>query len=497
MKIGIQVSANIVDLVGPDGQDLTGGNIVEFAAKMNERSMESISGQMEMLEKNTSQSAFGSQTQRDIGMGGMVAAGAGAGAGIGFLVGGPVGAAVGTVIGSVAGAVGGFMLLQEETKKLGAMSGAVVGEMMNGLEAQREISSALDVYYMKKIEEAKVQGDITEQLRLQAEYEGEKKALSEIEMQNRDQIRQALEAGGAAADSTRLGIQNAIQTRFKDDATAQISLAPATATLDRLQSSNLISQVDKDIINLELATTMDPTALNSLLMFVGEDEGKIDALVNIIGKYGGDFASEAQNVLNLVEDKDLKAELFLKISQTGNKVEAQKAMDFVREIGRQSGVLKTDVILEYFVANPEAQAELQRILEEVETKGVTTVDQAYAINPKLNDPEAFDEAYFNLLNDGDKEQYVKTVSMILAMDEIEVTESDDFIKWTKDEGAKYGAYPGNKHSIASWQKLYAEDQGVKVTTEIPSTDPTLDPVEVDSPGGGSGPAASPLDDLLK
>jgi TP901 family phage tail tape measure protein len=504
MKIGIQVSANIVDLIGPDGQNLSGGGIVEFAANMNERSMESINGQMEMLKKNVAQSPIGQEWQRNVGIGGMIAAGATvgglAGAGIGSLGAGVMavpGAAIGATIGAIGGAIGGFALMAEETKRLGAMSGAVVGEMMNGLEAQREISSALDVYYMKKIEEAKVQGDITEQLRLQAEYEGKKREMSEVETQMRDQVREALKAGGPGLDATRTGIQTAIDTRFKDDAAAQISLAPAKATLDRLESSDLISQADRDVINLELATTMDPTALNSLLMFVGEDEKRVDALVNIIGNYGGDFATEAQNILNLVEDDDLKAELFVDISQTGNKVDAQKIMDFVREVGRQSGVLKTDVILEYFVGNPEAQEEFQRILEEVETKGVVTVDQAYEINPKLNDPEAFDEAYFDLLGEGDKEQYVKTISMIMAMDELEVVKSDDFEKWLGDEGAIHGSWPG-KFSNAKWQRLYAEDQGVKVTTEMPSADNSTDPGEGDdSVGGGSGPQASSLDDILK
>jgi TP901 family phage tail tape measure protein len=496
MKIGIQVSANIVDLVGPDGQDLTGSGMVEIAAKMNERSMESINGQMDMLNKNVSQNPLGSELGRNLGMGGAVAAGAALGAAVGSVI--PiVGTMGGAILGAVAGGVIGFQAMQEETKKLGAMSGAVVGEMINGLEAQREIASALDVYYMKKIEEAKVQGDITEQLRLQAEYEGKKREMSEIETQMRSQTRQALEAGGPGLEATRIGIANAIEARFKDDSAAQISLAPAKATLDRLQSSNQISEADRDVINLELATTMDPTALNSLLMFVGEDEKQVDALVNIIGNYGGDFATEAQNVLNLIEDKELKADLFVDISESGNKVDAQKIMDFVREIGKQSGVLKTDVILEYFVSNPEAQAELQRILEEVETKGVTEVTQAYAINPKLDDPEAFDEAYFNMLSDGDKEQYVKTISMILAMDEIDVVESDDFLKWTKDEGLKYGTYDQGK-SASWWQKRYAEDQGVKVTTEMPSTDNSTDPAEDDTPiGGGSGPQASSLDDILK
>jgi hypothetical protein len=302
MKIGIQVSANIVDLVGPDGQDLTGSGMVEIAAKMNERSMESINGQMDMLNKNVSQNPLGSELGRNLGMGGAVAAGAALGAAVGSVI--PiVGTMGGAILGAVAGGVIGFQAMQEETKKLGAMSGAVVGEMINGLEAQREIASALDVYYMKKIEEAKVQGDITEQLRLQAEYEGKKREMSEIETQMRSQTRQALEAGGPGLEATRLGIQTAIETRFKDDSAAQISLAPAKATLDRLQGSNQISQADRDVINLELATTMDPTALNSLLMFVGEDEKQVDALVNIIGNYGGDFATEAQNVLNLIEDK--------------------------------------------------------------------------------------------------------------------------------------------------------------------------------------------------
>jgi TP901 family phage tail tape measure protein len=503
MKVGIQVTANLVDLLGPDGQSLTGAGILEFSAKMNERSMESINGQMEMLRKNVAQSPIGTELQRNVSIGGMIAAGAGvgaaAGAGIGSLGAGVMaapGAVIGTIAGAVTGAVAGFNLMAEETKRIGALSGAVVGEMMNSLEAQQEISDALDAYYIKKIEEAKVQGDITEQLRLQAEYEGKKREISEQEVQMRGQLRQALEVGGPGAEATRTGIQSAIDTRFKDDSAAQLSLAPALASLDRLRGSNQISQTDQDIIKLELATTMDPAALNSLLMFVGEDEKQVDALVNIIGNFGGTFATEAQNVLNLVEDEDLRAKIFVDISNAGNEVDAQNTMNFVREISKQNGVLKTDIILNYFVANPGAQAELQRIFEDVENKGVKEVTQAYEINPKLNDPDAFDEAYFNMLNEGDKEQYVKTISMILAMDEIEVVKSDDFQKWTKDEGLKFGSYPGSK-SNSWWQKRYAEDQGVKVTVETPSADTAAAPEEEETSGGSGGPAASSLDDILK
>jgi HEPN domain-containing protein len=131
--------------------------------------------------------------------------------------------------------------------------------------------------------------------------------------------------------------------------------------------------------------------------------------------------------------------------------------------------------------------------------GVVSVTQAYEINPELRNAEAFDELYFESLPDVDKEQYVKTISMILEMDEAQLLASEDFKKWTGDEGQIHGPFPG-RHSNAKWQRLYAESMGQKVTTQLSSADTTIgdfEPQEEAGGGGGGGPQASSLDDLLK
>ena len=507
MSIGIQVRARIVELVGPNGENLSGNGILEFSARQNEMNMEQIQTQMNALNSNIADTPFGTQTQRNVGMGGMVAAGAGAGAGIGAGIGaifaGPtagLSVAIGAVGGTILGAIGGLMqantLMEETNERVAAMSGAVVGTVMNTLDAQQEMSDALDAYYLKKIEEAKVQGDIAESLRLQAEYEQKKVEMSEQEMAMRSQLRSALEVGGEGAVAARTGIQSAIQTRFKDDAGAQLVLPAIEATMNRLQNMGQIDQTDKDIINLELATNLDPIALNNLLMFVGEDENKTSALVDIIGKFGGTFADETANTLNLIQDDDdLKAQLFIGISSAANEAEAQEALDFIREVGKQNGVLNTDVMLRYFSENSKAKTELENIFDKVDAEGVVTKEQAIAINPKLANPEAFDEEYFDMLPEGDKEQYVKTVSMILSIPEAEIVGGDDFKKWLGEPPPAGGmAFAGKSRPTQVY--AYAQAQGEKVTKAMPAFDPTGNEEPAETTGGG-GKKEDPYEDILK
>jgi len=504
MNIALQVRANISELVGPNGEDLSGGDILELSAKMTETSMQEVDSQINAMNNNL-EGVFGDELSERVG--GSIAAGLGGaavGAGLGF-AGAKIGAALGSAIlpgvgtvvglglGAIVGSVAGYFIMKDAAEEAGKLSGAVVATMTNALEQQQELSDALDAYYLKKIEEAKVQGDITEQLRLQAEYEEKKVEMSEQEMAMREQMRGALE--GPGAEAARTGIGAAIETRFQDDPAAQLLLPAIEATMSRLD----MAEADQDVLNLELATgAISPAALNNLLMFIGEDETQRTALLDVVGKFGGTFADETSQVMSLIDDKELAADIFVNISNAGNEQEAEEILGFVREIQRQDAVFDTDIILNYMTNNEEAQKELQEIFDRADM-GVVTAEQAYEINPKLNDPAAFDEAYFNMLPDTDKEQYVKTVSMILAMDEAELQASDDFLKWTGDEGLKFGAYPGNR-SFSWWQKRYAEDMGAKVTSELSTVDTTTEPIsagEEETDGGGGGPQGSMLDDLLQ
>jgi hypothetical protein len=516
MSIGIKVRAEIAQLIGPDGKDITGDRILEFAIKQSEKNLQEIEAQVETLNKNIESTPFGTQGQRNFGTvaSGALGSGAGAAAGLGASIGasalagtrmgtmvgflaGPKGAAVGALVGTVLGAAAGVYTFYKQTedvnKKIAEMSGATVGAAMNTLQAQQEISDAFDAYYLKKIQEAKVQGDIAKAMELQVEYEGKRRQLSQVDMAAREALRNALTAGGPAADAARQGVSAAIETRFKDDDSAQLILPTIRATMDRLEKSNVLDKGNIDTINLELATNLDPIALNNLLTFIGDDTEKATAVMEIVGKFGGTFASEAANVLNLVQDNEaLKAKILLDISTAGDQVDAQKAIDFVREVGKQGGVIKTDVILEYYSEDTDAKKELQDIFEKVDTQGVLTKEQAIAINPKLENPEAFNEEYFNMLPDSDKEQYVKTISMILNMPPAKL--DADVEKWLS-EAPPYGGSAFKNSSTPTKIAAYAQAQGFKVTKEMPSFDPTGNE-EPAAPSGG-GKKEDPYEDILK
>ena len=507
MDLGLQVRANIAQLVGPNGEDITGGQLVEFSAKVNTQNLEAVRSQVDMMNKNLD-GVFGDELSERIGgsiIGGVAGAATlgAAGAGIGLAVAGSklgatigtfitpgIGTAVGAGLGAIAGAVASYFIMRDTAEEAGKLSGAVVATMTNALEQQQELSDAVDAFYIKKLDEAKVQGDITEQLRLQTEYEQKKVELSEQEMAMRNQLRGALT--GPGAEAARTGIQSAIETRFKDDPTAQLVLPGIQASMDRLE----LADTDRDVINFELATgSLDPAAVNSLLAFVGEDGAQVTALLDIVGQFGGVFATEASQIMSLIDDEEVAADIFVNISQAGNEQEAQEILDFVREIQRQDGVFDTDIILRYMQENENVAEELQDIFDRADM-GVTTVEQAYDINPVLQDADAFNERYFNMLPDADKEQYVKTVSMVLAMDETELIGSDDFNRWLGDEGQALGPFPGS-NSFAWWQKRYAEGMGQKVTKQLSAVDFTGEETEVEDTDGGGGPQASDLDDLLK
>ena len=516
MEIGLQVRANIAQLVGPNGEDITAGDLVEFSAKVNADNMKAVDDQIEVMNRNL-EGVFGDELGEMVlgsvggGLAGGVAGGlaglavgtgaaalAASGAKIGALIGTAItpgiGTAVGIGIGAAIGGVGAFVMMKKNAEEAGKLSGAVVATVVNALQQQQEMSDAVDAYYLKKLDEAKIQGDITEQLRLQSEYEQKKVELSEQEMAMREQLRGALT--GPGAEAARVGIASAIDTRFQDDADAKMVLPGIEAAMKTLD----FSEAETDTINFELATgSISPMALNSLLTFIGEDDAKKQALIDVFGTFGGVFADEASQVLALIDDEDIAADIFVNISQSGNEQEAQEILDFVREIQRQDSVFDTDIILNYMTENEDVAEGLQEIFD-LADMGVVSVDQAYEINPKLENAEAFDALYFESLPDVDKEQYVKTISMILEMDEAELLASEDFKKWTGDEGQVHGPFPGGKHSLAAWQRLYAESMGQKVTSQLSSADTTIGDVEPEEEaggGGGGGPQASSLDDLLK
>lgn len=510
MTIGIKVRANIVSLVGPGGEELTGQGIVDFSARQNAANLQDVSSQLEMFNKNVRSTPFGTQTSRNIatgaaaaggGVGGAVtglaavAAAAKIGAKFGVVLGPKgmvIGAVAGAIIGGIAAVAAANSALKETADQTAAMSGAVVGTVLNATDAQRAANDALDAYYLKKIDEAKVQGDIAEALRLQGEHEEKKLEISKQAMALRQNLREALAAPGADRGAIEAGIEAAIEIRFKDDGPGQISLKPVQATLDRLEKKGLLGESGRVSLDLALATDLSPVALNSLLALVEEDESQVSALVNIVGNFGGTFAEETQNILGLVEDRGLRAQLLIDIAASKNSVEAEEALDFIREIGKQGEFINVKTTLEFFSKNSQAQNDLQQIFKEIDAGGVTTIERAIEIDPRLVNPDVFDEVYFDTLSLGDKEQYVKTISMILSMPPAQL--APELERWLSETGPAGGASARND-SLPTQLNKYAQSVAFKVTTGMPSFDTSE--VEPTEPTGTGGKKEDPFEDMLK
>jgi len=262
MEIGLQVRANISGLVGPNGEDISAGNLVEFSAQVNLDNMDAVDKQIDVMNRNLD-GVFGDTVgEATAGVLGLAGAGAAAGAALG-LIGGPLApltVAMGATIGAIGGAIGGFFALKDAAEEAGKLSGAVVGSITNSLQQQQELSDAVDALYIKKIDEAKINGDITEQMRLQVEFEEKKVEMSEQEMALREKMKGVI--SGPGAEAARAGVSAAIETRFQDDADAKLVMPGIEALLKTFE------EADKDMINLELATgAISPQALNSLLTF--------------------------------------------------------------------------------------------------------------------------------------------------------------------------------------------------------------------------------------
>jgi len=152
MEIGLQVRANISGLVGPNGEDISAGNLVEFSAQVNLDNMDAVDKQIDVMNRNLD-GVFGDTVgEATAGVLGLAGAGAAAGAALG-LIGGPLApltVAMGATIGAIGGAIGGFFALKDAAEEAGKLSGAVVGSITNSLQQQQELSDAVDALYIKK-----------------------------------------------------------------------------------------------------------------------------------------------------------------------------------------------------------------------------------------------------------------------------------------------------------------------------------------------------------
>ena len=490
--IGLKVRAEIVELLGPDGNKFE-KNPVEVTAKLTDKSVKNMEDSFGMMNKNIASNVL---TNTEVGRTGTAVVGTLGATAIGAAIGTAILPGVGTLVGAVAGAlVGGyasFKALEEATATAGKLSGVAVADMATMLQQQNELSDALDAYYIKKIREAEVEGKITEAKRLQVEYDIEKnkqnKVLADGTQRMMTLLSQASEKGSFVA-----GTESALNTKFKDDANAQLYLEPIKTAMNSVG----LNEEQKVLLNISMISdSMAPGEVAGLLSMMQTDSSIKQMTFDILTNFPGKTGAEAIGIAQMFDNKDLTKELMLKVSKAKNVSEVDDLVALALEIQSYGGVLEqtVEVMVDYAIKNEKASKEITRIQDALGAQEVTKVKQVFEIMPELEmNKNAFNEQYFNTLkNTEQKEKYVTTIGVILNTVD-NVTTNEDFKKWWQESGYKYGAIE-DKSSVF-WKNVYAEAIAQKVTES--AVDTSVGAAANKPAGGGGTKETSFLDAFVK
>ena len=515
-NFAFKVRAQVGEIIGPNGENLQKDPIT-IAAIIQGRSIEQIESSKMNLQKATQQNRLWSggennETNRNVTAAGTVLASAGSGAAIGTGIGAAIGsilpgvgtaigAGLGAIIGTIGGAIGGYFAstatLTEQAAQAGRMAGAMIGDMNIALQQQKEMADILDRYYMKKLDEAKAEGNVTEQKRLQLEYDEKKNKLAEINKGLTTAIVDTYNsADGTTQEALRTGAQTAIDAKYKDSPDQLMYLEVIKQGLDKATSDNNITGGDKMLLQTEMISgNLLPSDMSKLIALMS-DKDMSTKVMNIVTNYGATTATQFAQTMGMIKDEAVQKEVALAVSTAGSAADALEILDLVQKVEQLGGVISADVIVSYFQKNDAVADKTIGLLQKFEQQGnKLNAKVAMTIDTTIQEGENFDKDYFDKLKTKDKVQYLQVVESIIQVAPSVIESTPDFQRWLNDEGAKLGTYPGN-NSNKWWVGQYAMQRAYKVTTETPAS--ALDtPAATGPKKQAEGPKASFLDPYVE
>ena len=512
MSIGLKVIAQMEEMLGPNGERLDKEplkvrmDMVAANAKNMQNSAKNIN------KANPITKLAGQATMQKVGIGATAAAGATVGAVLGSIVpgvGNVVGAIIGGGIGAAAGAIGGYFASKKFTEQAGQLGAAYAVDAKIALEQNKQMLDSLDMYYQKKIEELRLQGKINEALELEKKYLGDKekgtvgerdKLTNAQAKLSEDMISQYNNAGGLQ-ESMMNGMKKSTTARYKNDPNQLAYVDVVNTQAANLQKEGLIDSGQEFLIQAKMASgDIPPAVFRSLLQLATDNEDIAPKMMNIITKFSGATSESigvaAQNILGAdkVVNKTVQTEFINKVSAFEKESDA---LDFTKnmiKLNNLNAVIPSDVMVSYYTKNTKAYEDLNKMLDSIEGEKDLTAEIVYKIIPKVEGTAAFDEAYFNTLDENEQKVYSTTIASLINVPEPEILESADFKAWRQEGGPKGGKdVKGSKSYIV---QKYIESQGWKAVKDGVQVDTSTAP-----PGSGGGGAtkveASPLDDLVK
>jgi TP901 family phage tail tape measure protein len=494
-SFGIQVNAKMLELLGPNGENLEKDPIA-IRVKLMQDARQRANSATQMMGKASRlttgdagkvgyQGLAGLIGGGALAIGGGMAATAATGAAAGSFVPG-LGTAIGAGVGAV---VGGTLALRDRQKRTGATSGAAVAMQKMALEQQTQMMDSLELEYEKRIDIAKAANDLDKVTRLTAEREAgrialleeNKGLLSDIGASYTNASGAGIIPGGNLQKAMMTGVDKAITAKYKDTAMADIVPLAQTAIGD-----SGVTKEQQYKIKMEMASgNIDPMQIVSMFEMFKEDQGSVNAMLDITANFGGKFANQAISTMSMFTNKDGSVNKtaqakFVADIKTKTPKEAEKMLTFFGDITKTGEVLDVGVAVEYLQKNPNIANNLQETIANIKAqKGKISLEVAATIlGAKEMEALRSDQEYFNSLPAEQQKVYLQTLT---TMVEVTGNNSPEFLAWQK---ANPGKSPNGYFTGAAQQLTKAE----ALKEEVPNSDGSE---------GSTGPTSSPLDELVK
>lgn len=500
-SFGIGVNAELIQLLGPNGENL-GKDPLKIRMEILKESEGQLQTSFENLNEAASRS-LGDNVATGVGL----AAGATAGALGGAIAGSflapftgglsvAIGAGVGALVGGVAAGIsdlGGFIGSKisgepSARERLGSASGASVAMNKIALQQQQEMIDSLDLEYEQRIANAEAAGDLEEVERLTNQRILDR---AELLRQNQQLIATMRDnfAGADAdvQDALMSGANKALEKQYKD--TAMEDIVPLTQDLIK---DNVADKEVQYLLTMQVASgEIGPLQMINFLETFEKGSQEQDALINVMTDFGGAFTNQTMTLLGMFEDdKSLQADLLLNIEATGDAAKADELLSFYEDIAATSSVLNKEATFKFLMANPAEAEKLKQDINEIKgLAGEITVDvvaqilNADAVNALNNDLD-----YFNSLSNDMKKIYLQTLVTTIST----VSPNDPALDgWLNSEGSAFrNSPPGVK--LAEYARYNAG-----IVTKIAADTTGAEPPKNTATGGGGGPKASVFDELTK
>jgi TP901 family phage tail tape measure protein len=500
-SFGIQVNAKMTELLGPNGENLE-KDPIGIRVKLMQDARQKANSATDMMGKSSR------LTTRDAGKvgyqglagligGGALAIGGGmaATAATAAITGAAAGSfvpGIGTAIGAGTGAlIGGTLALRDRQKRTGATSGAAVAMQKMALEQQTQMMDSLELEYEKRIDIAKAANDLDKVTRLTAEREAgrialleeNKGLLSDIGASYTNASGAGIIPGGNLQKAMMTGVNKAITAKYKDTAMADIVPLAQTAIGD-----SGVTKEQQYKIKMEMASgNIDPMQIVSMFEMFKEDQGSVNAMLDITANFGGKFANQAISTMSMFTDKNGNVNKtaqakFVADIKTKTPKEAEKMLTLFQDVAKSgSELIDVGVAVEYLQKNPDVANKLQKTIEDIKAqKGKISLDiAANIVGAKEMEALRQNSEYFNSLPPEQQKVYLQTLTTLV---ETTGNNSKEFLAYqSQHPGATLNDYV----NAGATQKTVAAQEAAAV------------PTGESDPGAGTGPTSSPLDELVK